>query len=259
MSILDVRLNDAELHRLTRSGANLIIEWNNTEIRIPKILNGHRNRKLKTETELKKLKLMPDAPPVGYSLQQYNGEIFYLYDIDKTKQFNLSDKEKIKLKKYRKELLLRKTCPVCNKVQKYLTDLETRKLFNERYYSCEECYQMKEDEILQERRNVKHDFTSYFINKGIKLNIPIDEDESYDAIYLDFETTGLSAIHDEILQVSIIDQNGRVLLYKLCKPIKNEIWDASMEIHGITPRDVEDELPFEEYIKYIESILLFRN
>ena len=109
---------------------------------------------------------------------------------------------------------------------------------------------------MQQRRSVKHDFTSYFINKGIEIDAQINEEESYDTVYLDFETTGLSATNDEIIQVSIIDQDERVLIYKLCKPIINQTWDEAMYINEITPGDVEDAEPFESYIDVISSILI---
>lgn len=171
------------------------------------------------------------------------------------------------MKKYRQELKKRKTCPKCSKIQKLIGDVSSRYLPNgKHYYSCPKCFDTKEDEVLkivrlerekemQQRRSVKHDFTSYFINKGIKIDDPIDDKEIYDIVYLDFETTGLSAANDEIIQVSIIDQAGRVLLYKLCKPIINKTWDEAMYINGITPGDVEDADPFESYIDVISGIL----
>lgn len=259
-SNIDVYINDPEVYRLAQKGANLIIRWKGKEIKIPKIKNGGRKQYQKTESELKVLKLMPDDPPVGYGLQQFTGDIFYLYDITKTKKFELTDKEKLEFKNYRKELKLRKTCPKCNKVQSHLDKLGYRYLNDgQKYYSCPECYEVRDEEIKRERREVKHDFISYFVNKGINLNVPIDESESFDTVYLDLETTGLSATYDEIVQISIIDNKDRVLLYKLCKPIKQTTWDEAMRIHGITPKDVENELPFETYVENISSILLRSN
>lgn len=40
----------------------------------------------------------------------------------------------------------------------------------------------------------------------------------YEKVVLDFETTGLSSLKDEILQVSAIDQCGNVLINEYCKP-----------------------------------------
>jgi transcription elongation factor Elf1 len=249
-SDIDVRFGDREMDRLTRKGANFIINWKGKEVKLPKILNGHRKNSQKTETELKKLKLIPSAPPVGYGRQQFNGEIYFLFDIDKTKILELTEDRRLEMKNYRQDLKLRKTCQDCGKVQKYISDLHYRFFSDgERHLSCDKCYEKDQEKIREVARNVKRDFYSYFINKGIHLNILVDENENFDTVYLDFETTGLSQAYDEILQISIIDNNDRVLFYKLCKPIKQKTWDDAMDIHGITPKDVENELPFEDYIQ----------
>lgn len=264
---INVRIDSEEVWELTKKGANLIITWNGQELTIPKVLNGHRQSYHATEKELRDIKLKPAAPPIGYGLQQFNGSIFYLYNKNKTKKFQLSDDEKAELKEYRRKLKLRKTCPVCNKVQKRLNDIISRYLANMKLYnSCWQCYTKINDEIEREveakrederkqRRAIKHDFTSYFIEKGISLDYIINESERYETVYLDFETTGLSSKHDEILQVSLIDYKGRVLMHKLCKP-SVATWDDAMNIHGITPKDVENGQPFEYYVKDISSILL---
>lgn len=253
---IDVEINDPEFYSYIRKGANIIIEFNGKKTKVPKVTNGHRGRNEKTRTELKKMKLMPIDGPIGYGLQQFNGDIFYLYDINKTKIFELTNYERIELKKYREDLRLRKRCPICGKIQKSIENIKNRYVgAGENYYSCHDCFNLREEQKKQVNREIKHDYTTYFINKGVQLNNIIDETESYDIVYLDFETTGLSSIYDEIIQVSIIDTNGRVLLYKLCKPLNNKTWDETMDINSITPKDVENELSFENYIKDITSIL----
>lgn len=252
---IDVNIDNPNVYKLTKKNYNLIIKWDGVEIKIPKVLNGRRKEHQKTKTELKNLKLIPDAPPIGYGLQQFTGDIFYLYDINKTKKYVITGEEKLQKKEYRKKLILRKTCPRCGKIQKYLNDLQVSYISGQRYYLCQQCIDIKEEEVNQKRREVKHDFASYFINKGINLNEKIDHNEYYDIVYLDFETTGLSPTYDEIIQVSIIDNKDRVLMYKLCKPSKQN-WDEAMDIHNITPKDVENELPFEAYINDISDILL---
>lgn len=253
---IDVENDDPVFNNLIRQGANIIIEFNGKKITVPKVLNGHRGQNEKTITELKEMKLMPIAEPIGYGLQQFNGAIFYLYDIDKTKKFKLTDNERRELKKYREDLKSRKRCPICGIVQRSINDIKNIYIGSgEKYLSCYDCLKLKEEQTKQLSRDIKHDYTSYFINKGIVLSNSIDETKSYDIVYLDFETTGLSSIYDEIIQVSIIDSEERVLLYKLCKPLNNKTWDEAMNINSITPKDVENELPFENYINDISSIL----
>lgn len=52
---------------------------------------------------------------------------------------------------------------------------------------------------------------------------------------IDFETTGLKAGEDEVLQVSIIDENYNVLLNVYCRPNNKGSWEDAQAVHGITP------------------------
>lgn len=74
-------------------------------------------------------------------------------------------------------------------------------------------------------------------------------------VVIDFETTGLSPYCDEILSVSIIDENGKVLLDKLCKPAVVRSWEAAQAIHGISPDDVKDCPHFAELVPEVKDIL----
>lgn len=57
-------------------------------------------------------------------------------------------------------------------------------------------------------------------------------------IILDTETTGLRPEIDELLQVSIIDTHGAVLLDEYVKPDRATEWTEAMRINGITPEMV---------------------
>jgi DNA polymerase-3 subunit epsilon len=61
---------------------------------------------------------------------------------------------------------------------------------------------------------------------------------STDFVVLDTETTGLNE-SDEIIEITIIDQEGSVLLSQRIKPEK-EITDKASEINGITMKDLEN-------------------
>ena len=74
-------------------------------------------------------------------------------------------------------------------------------------------------------------------------------------IVLDFETTGLYAEIDEVLQVAIANEKREVLLNELCKPAKKKSWSEAQRIHGITKEMVYDKRCFSEYVKTIEAIL----
>lgn len=60
---------------------------------------------------------------------------------------------------------------------------------------------------------------------------------------LDLETTGLTA-DAEIIQLSIMNGFGQVLLNRYFRPIHTERWDEAMEVNHITPEQVAHEDPF---------------
>ena len=62
-------------------------------------------------------------------------------------------------------------------------------------------------------------------------------------VYLDAETTGLHE-SDEIVELAIIDDDdGKILLNTLVKPIVHTYWPKAQRVHGISPTDVEMPLP----------------
>lgn len=56
---------------------------------------------------------------------------------------------------------------------------------------------------------------------------------------LDTETTGLNPDTDELLQISIIDFNGKTIFNSYIKPIASE-WKKAEQINGITPEMVKN-------------------
>lgn len=72
-------------------------------------------------------------------------------------------------------------------------------------------------------------------------------------IVLDTETTGLNST-DEILQISIIDDNSNILLDTLVHPYYHSTWPDAEKIHGITP-DVVANAPYpHELLPTIKTI-----
>ncbi|MCB1882127.1 MAG: 3'-5' exonuclease [Gammaproteobacteria bacterium] len=59
-----------------------------------------------------------------------------------------------------------------------------------------------------------------------------------DTVYLDLETTGLGS-DDEILEIGILDDGGKVLLDSLVRPVRHAAWPEAQAINGIAPEDVE--------------------
>lgn len=72
---------------------------------------------------------------------------------------------------------------------------------------------------------------------------------------IDFETTGLKAGIDEILQVSIIDENYNTLYNTYCKPLRHTTWEAAQKINGITPNMVTSKPPFNLCREKVKEIL----
>ena len=58
-------------------------------------------------------------------------------------------------------------------------------------------------------------------------------------VYLDTETTGISD-DDEIVEITIIDDNGEPLLDTLVKPKYHTNWPGAERVHGISPIDVRN-------------------
>lgn len=77
----------------------------------------------------------------------------------------------------------------------------------------------------------------------------------YKLVVIDFETTGLDSKKDEILQVSIIDENENVLIDQLCKPEHTEQWESAWNINGIYPGDVRFCPTFAQVAPYVQDIL----
>ena len=80
-------------------------------------------------------------------------------------------------------------------------------------------------------------------------------DAHYQAVVIDFETTGLNCDTDEILQVSIIDQDENVLINQYCRAVRHNSWESASSVNGIYPPRVAFCPPFEKVAPYVQDIL----
>ena len=71
-------------------------------------------------------------------------------------------------------------------------------------------------------------------------------------VYFDTETTGLSAAKgDEIVEIAIIDDEGKTLLESFVRPLKKTSWPEAEKIHGISPEMVKDAPTLPELVSLL--------
>ena len=73
-------------------------------------------------------------------------------------------------------------------------------------------------------------------------------------VVIDTETTGLDPEKDEILQVSIIDKNGRELFNSYFKPSATS-WEEAERVNGISPEMVASCPTISEKMEEINAIM----
>lgn len=74
-------------------------------------------------------------------------------------------------------------------------------------------------------------------------------------IVLDTETTGLDCFKNEMLQLSIIDGNGKKLFNNYLKPEQIKRWPDAQKIHGISPAKVARKKPFSAHREKVQDII----
>lgn len=86
-------------------------------------------------------------------------------------------------------------------------------------------------------------------------NVDIAPEKSADTIIIDTETTGLSELDDELLQVSIIDDAGNVLYNSYLRPLYHTSWDEAECVNNITPRMVAEAPTIYDEMPKINAII----
>lgn len=78
-----------------------------------------------------------------------------------------------------------------------------------------------------------------------------------ETIVIDTETTGLNPEKDELLQVSIISSDGRILFNSYIKPKEHMNWKSAEEINGITPQMVKNAPTIDDVMPQIMTIIKY--
>lgn len=87
-----------------------------------------------------------------------------------------------------------------------------------------------------------------------EANEAAEETRNVGVVCFDVETTGPNPETDEILQVSIIDGDGRTLVNTFVKPKTAVRWDAAEAVHGISPDTVEHAPSLEDVLPEIQAV-----
>lgn len=115
-----------------------------------------------------------------------------------------------------------------------------------RHGLCDECMAAQEAEEAEYRFQENRD----------ELRALIDAAPHGRTIYLDTETTGLSAaVGDELLELALVDDAGAVLLDTLVRPARRTKWPEAQAIHGIAPKDVAGAPPLEAVLPALAAAI----
>lgn len=72
-------------------------------------------------------------------------------------------------------------------------------------------------------------------------------------LFFDLELTGVY-VHDEIISISIVDAEGKIIMDTFVKPAHKKKWKQTEKIHGITPDMVADSPMLDDLIPEIKRI-----
>ncbi len=79
-------------------------------------------------------------------------------------------------------------------------------------------------------------------------------------VYLDTETTGLNKSRkDEILQISLLHDDGTCLFHSYVRPIKVQEWSSAQQINGITAEMVKHAPTWKQVRKLVGDLIAGNN
>jgi DNA polymerase-3 subunit epsilon len=255
-----------------------------TQLNIPCITQKQAEAKsYLCRADLETMHLMPTQGPVAYSIDEGENIIFYFsyenvdaipielfltrnirkqtmtlqsgreierMSVKRAASFGYYTEERLKAMNYEPiEEPVAYTIHFTDKTVCYFFDKKTalklpmmciRCLKNVRYKRklCQECY----EEDLAIRRA-----------EGDKLRGAYYNAEREKTLFFDLELTGFYD-RDEILSISIVDGNGKIIMDTIIKPAHTKKWKKTEKIHGITPEMTEGSPTLEELTPKIKEL-----
>lgn len=200
------------------------------------------------KTDLKQKGLRPGSKPEAKVWNSYNW--INLYDINKARPPRpLTHKQKENLRKGRARLKELLTCSKCNESMDFKRDMvddickycHWKEVDKAEQAWREEQWRIEQEEREQEIRDMIDSGTSKFREWYEK-----------DYVILDTETTGLYGA--EIVEISIVSKDGKVLFDSLIKPTI-DIPQEAIHIHGISNESVKDAPTWADVWPQIEEII----
>ena len=193
----------------------------------------------KTENQWIKAGFIPKDGVTGVQRTQQFGSKYIYFTEDEV--CPLTDEEKQKLKDERN---------LHRKLLRAYIDYEHKEYDDVKYlpfYFDEEYYKTRYLPFKAKQKEVKK-----LIRKALKKSILCENPSRM--IVLDLETTGLSDYRNDVLQVSVIDGDGNVLINSYVKPYHNSLWEEAQRINNISPDMVADAPELHELIPKLKGI-----
>lgn len=194
----------------------------------------------KTEKQWQKLGFTPKDGIKGVQRTQQFGSKYIYFTEDEVRPLTNEEKQNMKSK----ENLYRKLM----RAYKDYEQMEYESVKYLPFYFNEDYYKTYYLPFKAKKKEVKK-----LIQKALKKKTVPCENPSR-LIVLDLETTGLSNYRDDVLQLSVIDGDGNVLINSYVKPYYNTLWEQAQRINNISPDMVADETELHELISKLKGI-----
>lgn len=194
----------------------------------------------KTENQWIKSGFIPKNGVTGVQRTQQFGSKYIYFTEDQVRPLTDEEKQNIKSKENLYRRLMR--------AYKDYEQMEYERVKCLPCYFDEDYYKTYYLPFKAKKKEVKK-----LIQKSLKKkSIPCENPSRM--IVLDLETTGLSNYRDDVLQLSVIDRDGNVLINSYVKPYFNSTCEDAQRINNISPDMVADASELHDLIPRLKGI-----